>query len=97
MEFVCPLFAVTNMETSKRFYQEVLQQAIVMDIGKNVTFSGGFALQEGFGELAGFDPQSIVYGAKNAELYFEVEDLDAVLEHLKRYPVVYLHEPKEYS
>lgn len=97
MKFVCPLFAVTNMEASKRFYQEVLQQTIAMDVGKNVTFSGGFALQEGFGELAGFDPQSIVYGAKNAELYFEVEDLDAVLEHLKRYPIVYLHGPKEYS
>lgn len=95
MKFVCPLFAVTNMEASKRFYQEVLQQTIAMDVGKNVTFSGGFALQKGFGELA--DPQSIIYGAENAELYFEVKDLDAVLEHLKRYPIVSLHRPKEYS
>lgn len=97
MKFTCPLIAVKNIEVSKKFYQEVLQQKIVLDFGANVTFEGNFVLQSGFAELVGFDKRSIKKNANNFELYFEEEDLDAFMKNLQKNPKIkYLHPLKEY-
>jgi catechol 2,3-dioxygenase-like lactoylglutathione lyase family enzyme len=97
MKFSGPLIAVKDVEVSKKFYQEVLGQKIVLDFGANVTFSGNFFIQAGFGELVGFDRNEIVQGSKNFELYFEEDDLDSFLKHLKSFPdLKYVHDVKEY-
>jgi catechol 2,3-dioxygenase-like lactoylglutathione lyase family enzyme len=46
MKFQCVLLAVKDVEASKRFYGELFDQKVVLDLGKNVTFDGGFAIQE---------------------------------------------------
>jgi catechol 2,3-dioxygenase-like lactoylglutathione lyase family enzyme len=97
MKFSGPLIAVNDVEVSKKFYQEVLGQKIVLDFGANVTFSGHFFIQAGFGELVGFDGNEIVQGSKSFELYFEEDDLDGFLKHLKGFPdLKYVHDVKEY-
>lgn len=45
MKYICTLIAVKDIEKSKQFYREVLEQEVVLDFGENVTLSGGFALQ----------------------------------------------------
>lgn len=42
MKFVCPLIAISNLKISKQFYEEVLGQKIILDLGWNMMFSGGF-------------------------------------------------------
>ncbi len=85
MKFVCPLVVVRDIEVSRTFYEEVLNQNAVYDLGENVSFEGGFAihLRSHFSDLIGVDESDIVQGSNNAELYFEEDDLDAFLERLK--------------
>lgn len=97
MKFTCPLIAVNDIEVSKKFYQEVLGQKIILDLGANVTFEGIFALQADYAGLVGFDKNDIVQGSKSFELYFEEADFDSFVNKLKTKPEIkYLHEVKEY-
>ncbi|WP_321420048.1 VOC family protein [uncultured Methanomethylovorans sp.] len=98
MKFTCPLIAVSNLKTSKRFYEEVLGQKIVLDLGWNVTFSGGFAIQFNFADIVSVDKESVMKRSHNFELYFEEEDFDAFIEHLKKFDdIEYVHQPKKHD
>lgn len=45
IKFSNPMLVVLNIETSKRFYYEVLGLEVIDDFGANVTLTGGIALQ----------------------------------------------------
>ena len=95
MKYQCTLLAVKDVEVSKRFYQELFAQTVVLDLGKNVTFSGGFAIQQDFGWLTAIPEREIIQKSNNFELYFEVDDFDAFQQTLeKRSDIVYLNRPK---
>lgn len=97
MKFCGPLIAVSNIELSKKFYKEVLNQKIIFDIGPNVAFEGNFSLQEGYAEIVGFNKKDMVQCSKNFELYFEEEDLDLFVKQLETHPEIkYVHNIKEY-
>jgi predicted enzyme related to lactoylglutathione lyase len=84
------------MAASKHFYEECLHQNILMDIGVHVTFQG-FSLQQGYAELVGMPTDSVVKQSHNFQIYFEVENLDAVCSELKSIPdLQWVHEIKEY-
>lgn len=96
MRFTCPLYAVRSMAASRAFYEGVLGQKVALDFGANVTFEGGFALQEGFASLCDFPEKQMVYRAWNGELYFETEDLDGDAARLMEYGAELLHAIKVY-
>jgi catechol 2,3-dioxygenase-like lactoylglutathione lyase family enzyme len=95
MQYICPLLAVEDIELSKQFYQEVLDQRIKYDLGKNITFEGDFALHEAshFQEL--LDDKTIEKGSHSFELYFETDFLDDYIERLKENSVEFIHDIKE--
>lgn len=96
MKYQGCLLAVTDISASKQFYENVLHQNIVMDIGVHVTFEG-FSLQQGYAGLIGMPPESVKEQSHNFQLYFEVEDLDSVYAELKsRSGLQWVHEIKEY-
>lgn len=96
MNFQGCLLAVKNISASKYFYENVLHQTVIMDIGTHVSF-GGFSLQQGYAELVGLETDSIKEQSHNFQLYFEVEDLDSVQAELKLIPdLQWVHEIKEY-
>ncbi|WP_331654214.1 VOC family protein [Anaerotignum sp. MB30-C6] len=98
MKFQLALLAVKDVEVSKKFYKELFLQEVVLDLGKNVTFSGGFAIQEDFAWLANVEKDSVLKKSNNMELYFEVEDFDAFLQKLDRFENInYVHPPKKYE
>jgi catechol 2,3-dioxygenase-like lactoylglutathione lyase family enzyme len=98
LKFTCPLIAISDLEASKKFYQEVLGQKIVLDFGWNVTFSGGFAIQLNFAQLLSIDKETVMKKSHNFELYFEEDDFDAFIEHLKKFDdIEYVHQPKKYD
>lgn len=98
MKFGCALIAVKDVEVSKKFYGELFDQTVVMDLGWNVTMSGGFALQQEFPWLCGFPKEKLVEKSHNMELYFEAEDFDAFMQKLAaRNDIEYLHQPKTYE
>lgn len=96
MQYCSSLYAVRSIEAAKTFYQEVLGQTIILDHGANVTFQGGFALQEGFADLVGFPGENLHWKPWNGELYFESEDLDADVAWVKQAGVELVHDIKEY-
>ena len=98
MKFTCPLIAVSDLEASKKFYQEVLGQEILLDLGWNVTFSGIFAIQLNFADIVSIDKKTVMKRSHNFELYFEDDDFDAFIEHLKKFEEIeYVHQPKKYE
>jgi len=98
LKFTCPLIAVSDLEASKKFYQEVLGQEILLDLGWNVTFSGIFAIQLNFADIVSIDKKTVMKRSHNFELYFEEDDFDAFIEHLKKFEEIeYVHQPKKYE
>ncbi|MDD5936553.1 MAG: VOC family protein [Clostridiales bacterium] len=97
MKYQGCLLAVKDMATSKNFYENVLAQKVVMDLGVHVSFEG-FSLQQGFDEVIGISANSVKSKEHNFQLYFELDDLDAVFEKMKSIPELqWVHEIKEYA
>ena len=97
MKYQGCLLAVKDMATSKNFYENVLAQKVVMDLGVHVSFEG-FSLQQGFDEVIGISANSVKSKEHNFQLYFELDDLDAAFEKMKSIPELeWVHEIKEYA
>lgn len=98
MEFKLALLAVKDVNVSKKFYGELFNQKVILDFGRNVTFSGGFAIQEDFAWLTNLPADSVIEKSNNMELYFEVDDFDVFMQKMKDYGnVEYVHQPKKYE
>ncbi len=97
MRYASSLIAVSDLERSKRLYQEVLGQKITLDIGWNVNFANGFSIQLNFDQLVSFDKSTIKWESHNFELYFEEDDFDGLLERLKGLNIEYVHPPRKYD
>ena len=93
MKFQNPLLVISDMEVSKKFYKEVLGLEVILDFGANVTLTGGVCLQTKETWMAFIDAKEneIVFGGKNAELYFEEDDFDTFAEKLKMQDIEYVH------
>lgn len=80
------------MDISKNWYSNVLGLDVVADYGANVTLSDGIALQT-LDKWKEFINNSKVQLPSNAcEIYFEEDDIDAFVEHLKAFEISYVHE-----
>lgn len=99
MKLKNPMFVVTDMERSKEFYRNVLGLRVIMDLGANVTMTGGVALQteETWKEFIGAGSAAVSYGGNDAELYFEEEDFDGFLKKIESLDVSFVHPAKEHS
>lgn len=96
MKYQGCLLAVKDISVSKNFYEKVLHQNVVMDIGLHVTFEG-FSLQQGYAKLVGISDDRVKTQSHNFQLYFEAEDLDLVYEEMKHSSgLQWVHEIKEY-
>ena len=96
MKYQGCLLAVKDISASKDFYQNVLHQNAVMDIGEHVSFEG-FSLQQGYAAIVGLAGDSVKEQPHNFQVYFEVEDLDQVYAELRRIPgLQWVHEIREY-
>lgn len=95
MKYVCPLITVSDMERSRHFYENVLDQKVKADFGENVTYEGDFAIHLSlhFSNLIG--GREIRNGGNNFELYFEHDDLDGIVKRLESEGVEFVHELME--
>ena len=90
---------VKNIEVSKSFYVNILQQDIELDFGKNVIFKNGFAIWEI--RESHIIPQKIGIekihdkSSNRFELYFETDSIAQIYNDLKAKNVKFLHEIQE--
>ena len=98
LKFVCPIIAIRDLEVSGKFYEEVLGQKVILDLGWNVWFSGGFSIQLNFADIISIERATVMNKSHNFELYFEEDDFDAFLAHLKSFDhIQYVHQPKRHD
>ena len=91
------LLVVQDMERSKQFYRELFGLEVVLDFGENVVLTEGLALQEK--KLwERFIGEKVGSATRDAELYFEENDLDGFLRKLgdSNYPIRYVNPVTEY-
>ena len=93
-KYISAVFFVDNVEKSKKFYTAILGQKIEMDFGRCVEFVGGFTIWEKSYALKmmGLKEDGISTNKKDAELYFEINDLDKLFAKLKSKKIKFVHE-----
>jgi catechol 2,3-dioxygenase-like lactoylglutathione lyase family enzyme len=98
MEFKNPLLVVKDLQTSLKFYQEVLGLEIVLNFGANVTLTGGISLQteESWLEFLEMPESALRFGGNDAELYFETDDFDGFVQTVEQRGVPVAHPPLEH-
>ncbi|MBH1940643.1 glyoxalase/bleomycin resistance/dioxygenase family protein [Mobilitalea sibirica] len=97
MKFISPLIVVSDLQISRNFYEKVLMQKVMLDLGENLCFESGFSLQVNYTGLVGIDNLKITYKSNDHELYFEEADFDQLEKHLEQFKdIEYLHKTKEY-
>ena len=95
MQYQGTLIAVSDMEKAKQFYETVMEQKVIMDLGVHVAF-GGFSLQSNYAELVGADLPGKTQ-PNNFQLYFEVEDLYYWQNKISSTEgIEFIHKAKEY-
>ncbi len=97
MKYSGTLIAVSDMEKSKNFYNDVLGLKVIDDFGANVVLEGGFFLQSADSWENFIRTKDITLKNNSFELYFEEKDMDFFLNHLAQCSVTYVHEPLEHS
>lgn len=96
MRYGGTLIAVSDMAKAKHFYEVVMEQKVIMDLGVHVSFENGLSLQSNYEELVGVKLETHAQ-PNNFQLYFEVEDLGHWETKLKSTEgIVFIHESKEY-
>ena len=74
MKFGGVLLIVKDINKSKKFYEDVMEQKITLDLGEHVSFENGFGLQSNYKAIIGYD-LPIYQQSNNFQLYFEVNDI----------------------
>lgn len=99
MKYKNPLLVVSDMDISVKFYKEVLGLNKIMDLGANVTLTGGVCLQtkETWVEFIGVSADELGWCGKVSEIYFEEDDFDTFTEKLSRMDINYVHPVKEHA
>ena len=98
IKFEGPLIAVNDIARSRHFYEQVLSQKVKFDFGENVTYEGNLSIHRKahFQQLLGESTcYTVVTKAHNGELYFETDEIEAVLVKLKNNSVEFVHDLKE--
>jgi len=87
---------VSDMERSKRFYQDLFGQEIAMDVGLNVGFTSGLALWQRNYALTVIHGKTVEPRKGNdVEVYFETEAIDEVWEMILGRDIPVVHELRE--
>ncbi len=96
--FTCALVTTRDVAKSRNFYETLLGQKVKFDFGQNVTFEGDFAIHEEthFLSLLGKDAAQSGGGAgNNFELYFETDEIEAILRKLESEHIEFIHGLRE--
>lgn len=86
MKHVCMLISVVDINTARKFYEDLFGLEVFQDYGRNIAFTCGLALQQDFDWLVNLPKEKILKKSNNAEIVFEEQNFDGFLNKLKEYP-----------
>lgn len=87
------LFVVSDIEKSKKFYEELFGLRVITDFGENVILTEGLVLQQRDVWQVGIGKE-VKFGGHDAELYFEESNMDGFIEKIKNsgFEIVFVDE-----
>ncbi len=85
MKYSCTVISVSDVNQSRKFYEELFGLEVYQDYGINISFTCGLALQQEFDWLVNIPKEKIVQEANNIELCFEEEAFDDFIKQLEQY------------
>lgn len=88
MKYTSTVIAVSDVNTSRRFYEDLFGLELYQDYGINVSFTCGLSLQQEFDWLVSVPRETVLKRSHNMELSFETREFDSFLEKLEQYPGV---------
>ncbi|MGE5391612.1 MAG: VOC family protein [Deltaproteobacteria bacterium] len=95
IDFSSSVIMVEDIARSRKFYEEVLGQAVIMDNGPNVIYQGGFSIWQRDAALgiifAGSSPRPVKSMPPVLELYFETAELDEAWTRCSPHPDQVIH------
>ena len=98
MKHVCMLISVVDINTARKFYEDLFGLEVFQDYGRNIAFTCGLALQQDFDWFMNLPKEKVLKKSNNTEIVFEEQDFDTFLNKLKQYPdIEYLGEVIEHS
>jgi len=97
MRYTSTLIAVSDMEKSVNFYNDVLGLEIVEDFGANKILTGGISLQTIETWKDFIDNANVQFGSNSGELYFVEDNLDVFLKRIELLNIECVHPLKEHS
>ena len=98
MKYTSTVISVSDINASRKFYQDLFGLELYQDYGINISFTCGLSLQQEFDWLVSIPRKKILKRSHNMELAFETRDFDGFLEKLKEYPdIEYLGEVIEHG
>ena len=98
MKHVCMLISVADINTARKFYEDLFGLEVFQDYGRNIAFTCGLALQQDFDWFMNLPKEKALKKSNNTEIVFEEQDFDTFLNKLKQYPdIEYLGEVIEHS
>lgn len=86
MKYTSTVISVSDINVSRRFYEDLFGLELYQDYGINVSFTCGLSLQQEFDWLIGVPKETVLKRSHNMELAFETRDFDGFLEKLVQYP-----------
>jgi len=95
LKYSCTVISVSDVNASRRFYEDVFGLKVYQDYGKCVGFTCGLSLMQDFEWLVNVPKEKVMKEPNNIELCFEEEKFDDFLKKLKGYGVRYLHDATE--
>lgn len=99
MKFNGSLLVVNDIAKSRKFYETVLGQTVILDFGENIMFEGNFVIfsKSSWMKFTGKCQSDIMSGSHNFELCFEEENFMDFLSHLNAFKdIEYVHTALEY-
>lgn len=98
MKYTCTVISVSDINLSRKFYEDLLGLELYQNYGINISFTCGLSLQQEFDWLINLPKEEILKKSNNIELCFEEENFDNFIEKLKKYPnIKYLGDIIEHS
>lgn len=96
MKYCGTLLIVDDMAKSKYFYETIMEQKVLMDLGEHVSLENGLSLQTNYEAVIG-KTLNRKTEANNFQLYFETDDIDGWEKKLETVEgVEFIHHPTEY-
>ncbi|MFZ7120476.1 MAG: VOC family protein [Eubacteriaceae bacterium] len=100
MKYKCALIVVSDINISRNFYENLLNQKVKFDFGENVTYEGDFSIQlkSHYASMITINKNDINMKSNNFELYFEDDNIDEFITKLNNYKeILFIHGLIEHS